>query len=432
MRFSIPLISYLLLFFAGAVHADMNLHDIVPLTLGIPSDHVSFSEAAYNSKHNEFLIVYEYRNDFLAPKSQIHVTRRSATGADNGFFTIGNAAKYNDAPDVCYDPVNDQYLIVWRSYDSNNPNDIRIMMQRIPWDGPNSTSKAIELVSVPNSFKVDRGPVVEFDHNHNFFLVAFARYVPAASTVEMTGISINASTGQPRFPGTLDFSYSINGIEMMHDLDIASNTKNSDFFIVFSDGLDIRAMKLRGNSGPVSGSGATLPIATLFERDRFPSVAYLPSLDSYLVSWTGWTPAPGYDRVYARVFNKNGGASGNIVSISNDPSHTNYGPKTICSTINSKCAFFWFAIKGGITTYYLMGRSYDAGTSTLGRQELLQYLGAPSSLDTALGVQGAAGHNRFFITYRGMNSYNTEMLFGRGGQFSTTNPAVLLLLLGGD
>jgi hypothetical protein len=69
---------------------------------------------AYNSKHNEYLVVWE--NDWGGGYHDIYAQRMSAGGRLLSWFAL-TTVHSQTSPAVAYDPDNDRYLVVW-AYDS--------------------------------------------------------------------------------------------------------------------------------------------------------------------------------------------------------------------------------------------------------------------------------------------------------------------------
>ena len=87
---------------------------------------------AYNSNHDEYLVVWY--NDQGGGTWDIYAQRVAGDGTLLSNFTIAtNAGKMNWQPDVAYNPVQDEYLIVY-TYEVSST-DYDIWARRVKWDG---------------------------------------------------------------------------------------------------------------------------------------------------------------------------------------------------------------------------------------------------------------------------------------------------------
>ena len=120
-------------------------------------------EVAYDEKDNEYLVVWYDGDDSLAPgEFEIFGQRLDATGAEIGAddFRISDMGTEGDpeadarSPDVAYDPIVNQYLVVWHGDDGTPPlgeGEWEIFGQRI--DAGTGTEVG------PNDFRISRmGP----------------------------------------------------------------------------------------------------------------------------------------------------------------------------------------------------------------------------------------------------------------------------------
>jgi hypothetical protein len=88
---------------------------------------------AYNTKHNEYLVVWTNTRAGGVTKD-IYARRVRGDGTLLSFFTIShNANFHNYEPNVAYSPLHDEYLVVW-TYDSV-VTDSDIWARRVAWNG---------------------------------------------------------------------------------------------------------------------------------------------------------------------------------------------------------------------------------------------------------------------------------------------------------
>lgn len=81
---------------------------------------------AYNSEHNEYLIVWADLREEVAREYDIYGQRLSGTGQPHGpNFIIASNEHWQAYPDVAYNSENNEYLVVWQEDQRNgSPDDI--------------------------------------------------------------------------------------------------------------------------------------------------------------------------------------------------------------------------------------------------------------------------------------------------------------------
>ena len=85
MKNRVPLTGFiffclLLTFQSSLVSAALEFNPTLSLTAGFPGDLPDGARVAYNSRHREYLVVYQYHNSILPGPDQIHAARLSADG----------------------------------------------------------------------------------------------------------------------------------------------------------------------------------------------------------------------------------------------------------------------------------------------------------------------------------------------------------------
>jgi hypothetical protein len=93
-------------------------------------------QVAYDTQHHEYMVIWESQHPGGSPSSDIRGQRVSRTGQLLGpSFVIFSAAGHDSTtPSIAYDPVHDQFLVVWEFKFSDSDHDIYGRL--IPWDGP--------------------------------------------------------------------------------------------------------------------------------------------------------------------------------------------------------------------------------------------------------------------------------------------------------
>jgi hypothetical protein len=93
-------------------------------------------QVAYDTQHHEYMVIWESRYTGGSPPSDIRGQRVSRSGQLLGspFVIYGDSSCNSTTPSIAYDPVHDQFLVVWELEYSPTDHDIRGRL--IPWDGP--------------------------------------------------------------------------------------------------------------------------------------------------------------------------------------------------------------------------------------------------------------------------------------------------------
>ncbi len=93
-------------------------------------------DIAYNSVHNEYLVVWE--NEWAGGYHDVYARRVSADGRILSWFAVASNTNKTINPSVAYDPIHDRYLVVF-GYDYwGNDSDWDINGRFIPWNGPDA------------------------------------------------------------------------------------------------------------------------------------------------------------------------------------------------------------------------------------------------------------------------------------------------------
>ena len=124
-----PLVQPAELVQAGTSSPDISLGPFINIWL---DDVDNYQPAvAYNSRHDEYMVVWY--ND-RGPTRDIYARRIDTNGTLLSSFTVThNANFWNYDPDIAYNPLQDEYLVVW-TYESILTGD-DIWARRVAWDG---------------------------------------------------------------------------------------------------------------------------------------------------------------------------------------------------------------------------------------------------------------------------------------------------------
>jgi hypothetical protein len=282
-------------------------------TISMLSSDETNTAIAYNSNHDEYLVVWE--NEWGAGgHHDIYAQRVSPTGELLSWFAVASSANDQTDPSVAYDWVNDRYLVVW-SYDYfGNGSDWDIYARLIPWNGPDAGLPDFSICSW-NSNQAD--PDVVYARTTQEFMVVWENLPGAVASyisqrlVEADGSFINGG-------GTAVSS----GAENRGFPAVTYNLHNNEYLVVWSLRLstsnwDIYGVRLSGTGVPL-GSGE-FAIAGWSALETNPAVAACNQANQYMVAWeSDQSTAEADYAIYARYLDENA-ALGNVYLIDDTP-----------------------------------------------------------------------------------------------------------------
>jgi len=277
-----------------------------PLTSGWMSGEITVSaldneqhlpSVAYNSQHNEYLVVWH--NTWGGGGRDIYAQRISSSGELKSWFSITTAALSNSKaqPSVAYDPVNDRYLVTF-IYDSDGAgSDWNLYGRFIPWDGPSASLTEFAICTWTThqwNPKVSYGRAVE-----EFLVVWMNEYQAGTPPMYISGRRVKAADGS--FPGgSTDLTIS-HATENRVNPDVTYNLARNEYLVVYDNVVDIFGIRLTGDLG--HNFGGEFGIASLPDTEQHPAVAACDEADQYLVVWQ--SSAGNYD-IYARFVKGDG------------------------------------------------------------------------------------------------------------------------------
>jgi len=289
-----------LFFFYPSGAAALQFAPTRSLTAGWPGDLPDKTRVAYNSRHREYLVVYQYHNSILPGPDQIHAARLSASGEYIANYVISDLPNSCIQPDVAYDPVFDRYLVVW-SYDTaNDGTDYGwdIYGQFIPWSGPTDTLASFEVANGvdehPGSFHLEvaeKNPRISHDANNKTFLIVMEAFPVGSSKSYITGTKVVASGANHWQNLTI-----LVGDSFAHP-DVAYDSYKDEFLVVF-DVEDLASRMIYGVFVPGEQAPGThdelrfysqlTPISVgqmLYGGHSLPAISFCPVTNMFLIVW---------------------------------------------------------------------------------------------------------------------------------------------------
>lgn len=252
---------------------------------------------AYNSNHNEYLVVWE--NAWPGGHHDVYAQRVSSSGQLLSWFAVSSNSNSQMEPSVAYDPVNDRYLVVWLYDVWGNGSDWDVYGRFIPWSGP---SGALADFMICNWNSNQAHPTVAYARAQEEYLVVWMN----ASSGIPSYISARRVFAQGGFPTNNGFTVS-SGPEKRDFPDVAYNLARNEYLVTWDvekGSLDIYGLRLTGTGMALGGE---FGIAGWTANEERPAVAACHQADQYLVAWQSDQDTGGTDfAIYARYLNGDG------------------------------------------------------------------------------------------------------------------------------
>jgi hypothetical protein len=342
---------------------------------------------AYNPIHDEYLVVW---HNTWGANRDIYAQRLNGRGELLSWFAVGPTAPLNPYPNdraqpsVAYDYVNDRYLVVWAYDTSGNGSNWDIHGIFVNWNGPIQGLHQFNICDWPTQQwdpKVAYSPVEE-----EFMIVWWTDHTSVPDYI--SGRRMKASDGT--FP-TIGSDFTINDTTYLRvNPEVSYNLWRNEYLVVYDDTQDIFGSRFQGDGGPAGGE---FGIATWPGAETQPSVAYCFLNDHYLVTWQN--PQPD---IYARFLYGNGALDG-------APLHLNYTsieeikPKVACSQAGSQFLVTWQQQYSNLTGPYGIRGQFVNTDKTLGIDFQIMAPTAGVTAEFTNPVVGAGGGPNFLTAW---------------------------------
>ena len=315
-NFRFPMIIVALLFTAGYT---LSTSVIAPSALAASlGNEIVISESngskyspaiAYNSKHDEYLVVWE-NVVWSTGHHDIYAQRVSSAGKLlGGEFSVSTSSGLNNQmnPSVAYDSVHDRYLVVFAYDFLRDGSDWDIYGRFIPWNGPDPGLSDFMICPWTSN---QRRPVVAYGRTQEEFLVTWAN-APSGQPTYISARRVFADgSGFPANPFLVS-----SGPEDRDFQDVTYNLARNEYLVIWDvlksgSGLDIYGIRLSATGSALTGGDPTVtgefPIAGWPANEEKPKVAACSQADQYLVAWQSDQDTGGTDfAIYARYLNGN-------------------------------------------------------------------------------------------------------------------------------
>ncbi len=242
--------------------------------------------AAYNSKHDEYLVVWH--NKWGGGNRDIYAQRVSGSGKLLSWFTVTAGPTSRAQPDVAYDPVHDRYLVVWVRDANGDGSNWDVWGRLVDWNAPGSYAE----FRICDWTTKQWNPRVAYAGTQQEFMVVWWTEHPTLPGYT-SGRRIRPDGEMPWGPFLISSHLTQNRVGP----GIAYNQARNEYLVTYHNGVDIFGARLAGD-GTLIGGGE-FGIAGWPDAETNPAVAACREFDRYLVTWE--SNQGGNKNLYARL-----------------------------------------------------------------------------------------------------------------------------------
>ena len=260
---------------------------------------------AYNSKHNEYLVVWENMWGW-GGHHDVYARRVSADGRVLSWFAVTSASHTNKQknPSVAYDPIYDRYLVVFAYDVVGDESNWDIYGRFIPWNEPDINLVDFAICDWPSN---QMRPVVAYAGTQQEFLVTWTN-APVGQPTYISARRVYADGNMPFSPFLIT-----SGPENRDYQDVTYNLHRNEYLVTYDVDIgvtkfDIYGVRLSGTGSFLTGGKFNVvgefPIAGWPSDEERPAVAACDKADQYLVAWQSDDYTGGADySIYAYYLN---------------------------------------------------------------------------------------------------------------------------------
>lgn len=248
---------------------------------------------AYNSRHNEYLVVWE--NDRGATRD-IYAARVTPDGIVKSTFTIvSNANRWNWLPDVAYSPVQDEYLVVY-AYKVSTV-DYDIWARRVRWNGSWMSGE----IPVNRESGKQWYPAVAYNSHDDEYLVVYENYW-SDTLRDIAAQRIKAADGS--LLSWRNIASAANTIRRLPD--VAYNATRNEYLIAYTYQSNSTANgHIFGKITSANMGDLSSEIQVVYNTYDQDGVALAAGPDEYFAVWQDG-PSPSHRTIYGRRLSATG------------------------------------------------------------------------------------------------------------------------------
>lgn len=277
-------------------------------------------DVAYNSVHDEYFVVWWDNNGI---SFAVMAARYTAAGVFLGEYVIAyetNPVRYNAEPSVAYDPVTDEYFVVWSRDYYGDESDYDIYGRYVPWDGPDGSHLAFAIDGASGH---QWDPRVAYNRSDNEFMVTWWNMSPSGSADNVSALRFQAG-------GTAQGSVIIvtsDATQPRRYPDIAYNQARNEYIVAYQRDIvgdtEVYGVRISGN-GAILGGG-DFAIANWADPEARPRIAASRVSNTWAVAWQSLVGTDNLD-IFARTISFDGTGTVQFGDVVN-PGHSSINEK---------------------------------------------------------------------------------------------------------
>lgn len=232
---------------------------------------------AYNRHNDEYLVAFEYH---VSGADGIMVRRISSSGAFLGGFAFAPANGSATFPDVAYNGMNGEYLLVWQELNTSiTPTRVEIHGWVMPWNNLQANGSVWIATAADQYFEL---PSVAWNTYRNEYMVVFETIRPSDGAY----LGIRRRRLNSGGWSLSDMEYVIPGGGNQRSPDITYNVAADQYLVVWDQNLAPGNSDINGARLSYQGvlQGGVIPVATGTNDQQYPSIA-TNEQHRYFVVW---------------------------------------------------------------------------------------------------------------------------------------------------
>ncbi len=262
---------------------------------------------ANNSVHHEYLVAWH--NKWSGGHRDIYARRVTTAGEIKTWFAVSVGTNSRFAPAVAYNPVNDNYLVVWM-YDPGDAIHYEVWGRTVAWNGASMGTEFQILTWANRAFW---SPRVVYNSIHNEYLViANGQDTVSGNANDITARRVSAAGAV--VGGVLVYQ---DPAYLPHQPSLTYNVAADEYLVAWrhyfsASNYDIHGARVAGNGSSVTRSNFVLDSSGYDQQS--PALA-TNSQGRYMVAWQQYVGAD-WD-IYGKEFDVNGNAVSTPYAIAN-------------------------------------------------------------------------------------------------------------------